>query len=66
MVNGSPVKDADLSTVLRTLFVRNPKLEVAVVLEQGVGQDKSVHVLDVVKAVGITKVAVKVTPPSTP
>ena len=66
VVNGSPVKDADLGTVLRALFARNPKLEVSIVLEPGVPQDKSVHVLDVVKAVGITKVALKVTPPSTP
>ena len=66
VVNGSPVKDADLGTVLRALFARNPKLEVSIVLEPGVPQDKSVHVLDVVKSVGITKVALKVTPPSTP
>ncbi|CAN5876808.1 hypothetical protein BH11MYX3_BH11MYX3_27600 [soil metagenome] len=64
-INGAVVKDADLTTVLRSLYARDNNLELLVVLEPGVAREKSSRVLEVAKAVGITKVAVQPTPPPT-
>ena len=59
------VKENDLETVLRSLYARDKNLEVAVVLEPGVAREKAARVLEVAKAVGITKVAVQPVPPLT-
>ncbi len=64
-INGAAVNDADLETVLRSLFARDKNLEIAVVLEPGVAREKSARVREVAKTVGITKVAVQPTLPPT-
>ncbi len=65
-INGALVKDADLETVLRSLSARDQNLELRIDLAPGVPRERSAKLAELAKAIGLTKVTVIQTAPTTP
>jgi Carbohydrate family 9 binding domain-like len=65
-INGALVKDADLETVLRSLAARDKNLELRIELEPGAPRERSAKLSELAKTIGLTKVSVTQTAPTTP
>ena len=58
--NDVPVTESDLDTKLRGMFKENPEINVIVAGDTHAEHGRVVHVLDLAKAIGITKFAIAV------